>query len=136
MRRQPAYLRGTALSCRQRGHPGRGNGHISSAPRVSNEQLGAEAIGVASDARVIDNRVRTLSEYQLLERYRQLVDRRLEGSIGVADSFELDRIEARMNVQDQSEMHRVVSLQNEWKQEREAILDSIEQIVAQLKASA
>lgn len=72
---------------------------------------------------------------QLLERYHDLVDRRLEGSISVKESFELSRIEARLNVDEQDDVNRAAAFRNNWNRERETLLASVEHMLAPLRAS-
>ena len=91
--------------------------------------------GPPSEAQVIDSQVRDMGAAQLLERYHDLVDRRLEGSISVKESFELSRIEARLNVDEQDDVNRAAAFRNNWNRERETLLASVEHMLAPLRAS-
>jgi hypothetical protein len=59
------------------------------------------------DADGIESQLQSLSTDQLLDRYHELVDQRLVGEIGFRESFELDRIEARLNAEDQVDLGRL-----------------------------
>ena len=84
----------------------------------------------------INRRVLEMAGDELQERYHELVDKRLENSISLAETFELDRIEARLKLEEQDEIHRAATFRNEWSKERELLLSSIEQMLAQLRASS
>jgi hypothetical protein len=88
-----------------------------------------------SEAQIIDIQVRDLAPDQLLARYHDLVDRRLDGSISVTESFELGRIEARLNVDEQDDVHRAAAFRSAWNKEREAVLVSVEHLLAELRTS-
>jgi len=99
------------------------------ASRVNTRPEMQEVVSGLNDAEVIGCIVRSLSADQLLERYHELVDQRLDGGIGFRESFELDRIEARLNAEDQDELGRLKVLQDDWQREREALVTSIENLL-------
>ena len=94
-----------------------------------------EVVSGLNDAEGIGCIVRSLSADQLLERYHELVDQRLDGGIGFRESFELDRIEARLNAEDQDELGRLKVLQDDWQREREALVTSIENLLTRFRAA-
>jgi hypothetical protein len=69
-----------------------------------------------------------------MERYHELVDLRLTGDIRVEGSFELDRIESRLDALDQ-EPDRTASFRKQWDRERGELISSIENLLARIKAS-
>jgi hypothetical protein len=87
-----------------------------------------------SDARDIETRIQALSPDESLERYHQLVDRRLLGTLQFTELFELGCIEARLNADDRAEMDRVTELHDAWRRERNGLIASIEGLLAGLKA--
>jgi hypothetical protein len=95
----------------------------------------ASVPGLRSDARAIENRVQALSPDQLLERYHELVDQRFAGQMHLAESFELERIDARLNLQDEDEINRMAVLQHDWKSKRDELVASIESLLARFKAA-
>jgi len=76
-----------------------------------------------------------LSADQLLDRYHELVDRRLDGGIRFRESFELDRIEARLDADDQDELGRLKVLQDDWQHERDALVTSIESLLTRFRVA-
>jgi hypothetical protein len=100
-----------------------------------NAQTNQLLTGATGDAWVIDHSVQALSEDELLERYHELVDRRFTRPLHLAESFELERIEARLNLQDEDEIDRTASLHAEWKRERDELVTSIESLLARFKAT-
>jgi hypothetical protein len=94
-----------------------------------------EAPSAATEAEIIECNVRRLSADQLLERHHELVDQRLSGEAGFRESFELDRIEARLNAEDYEELSRLSSLDQDWKREREALVGSIQSLLTRLMVS-
>jgi squalene-hopene/tetraprenyl-beta-curcumene cyclase len=84
---------------------------------------------------LIEIKVRSLGFDALLERYHELVDERLTGAIPENESFELDRIEARLNEEDQKGLGPVQNLHNDWRNERDALVTSIEGLLKRLKTS-
>ena len=90
---------------------------------------------MSGDAGAIESRVQALSPDQLLDRYHELVDLRFAGQIHLAESFELERIEARLNLQDEGDLDRMTALQHDWKRERDELVTSIESLLARFKAA-
>ena len=91
--------------------------------------------GLSRDASIIESRVQALSTDQLLDRYHGLVDQRLAGHIQLPESFELDRIESRLNVDDEREISRITSFHKEWERERSELVTSIEGLLARFKTA-
>jgi len=87
------------------------------------------------DARAIENRVRAFSTEELLARYHELVDKRLEGQLRYTEYFEIERIEAHLDAEDQSEVSRMNALQHNWHRERSHLVASIERLLAQFETS-
>jgi hypothetical protein len=88
-----------------------------------------------SEAQIIDTQVRDLTPDQLLLRYHDLIDRRLDGSISVKESFELGRIEARLDVDERDDLDRAAAFRREWDKERETVLVSLERMLARIRTS-
>ena len=107
-----------------------------SARNKRNKGLGHSEPGALSpDAETIDSQVQSLSADQLLDRYHELVDQRLDGRIHFRESFELDRIEARLNAENQYELGRLKILQDDWQRERDALVTSIESLLTRFRAA-
>jgi hypothetical protein len=85
--------------------------------------------------RNIEYKVQGFSSEQLVERFHGLVDKRLNESLKLMEAIELDRIEARLNSEDNEEMNHVTEFRDEWVLERGELLASIERIVAGLKSA-
>jgi hypothetical protein len=83
--------------------------------------------------RDIDDKVRSFSSDQLIERFHCLIGERLNGTIKLMEALELERIDARFDLEDQAEMNRVTEFQKAWALERSELLSSIERLVARLK---
>jgi hypothetical protein len=93
------------------------------------------ALRLGSDAKVIEGQVRSLSADELLDRYHELVDQRLEGGIRFRELLELDRIEARLNAENQVEFDHLRVLQDDWLRERDALVKSIESLLTRFRAA-
>jgi len=89
--------------------------------------------GEPSAAQIINNRVLGLSDEQVLDRYHELVDKRLQDSVNVEESFELGRIEARLNAEEQTDTDRASALRRDWLRERDFVVASIERMLAQIR---
>jgi hypothetical protein len=101
------------------------------------ERTGARitnSAGLSPEVEAIERRVQALSDDQLLGRYHDLVDRRLDGAIRYTELFELDRIEARLNMSEQDEIDRMAVLRDEWRRERDAIVTSIDSLLSRFRA--
>jgi hypothetical protein len=84
----------------------------------------------------IENRISSASTDQLLARYHELIDKRLDHGLGFMESFELERIEARLDMGDELEESRITQLDDRRQECRQMILDSIEHLIARLRATA
>lgn len=90
--------------------------------------------GLNGDAQAIQHRVQTLSTDELHERYHELVDKRLAETVHYTELLELDLIEVRLETGDKDELNRVLALQADWRQQRDTLVISIEQLLARLRA--
>lgn len=88
-----------------------------------------------SDVRAIEAKAQALSPDRLLERYHELVDKRLEGAIEYTELFELDRIEVRLDAEGEAEAIALAALNGDWRRERSELLTSIERLLARVKAA-
>jgi len=93
----------------------------------------AEQPPLTGDARAIQERVQALDADQLLERYHELTDKRLDETIQYTEWFELDLIEARLDAEDREEVERLAALQDNWRRERNEVVASIERLLARFK---
>jgi hypothetical protein len=82
------------------------------------------------DARAIENRVQAFSTEELLTRYHELVDKRFEGQLPYTEYFEIERIEALLDAEDQGEISRMTALQHDWRRERSQLVASIERLLS------
>ena len=76
------------------------------------------------------DRVATMSDQQVRERYHQLLDRG-RGNLSPLDRFELERIEARLDAEDRDPV--LEARERQWQEERTKLLDSVEQLLAKLR---
>jgi hypothetical protein len=97
--------------------------------------LGADSVRMGHAAQAIVDRVKALAPDQLDDRYHELVDQRLLEALDFTESFELERIEARLDVADQDEAVRLTILQEDWRRERNELVASIEHILARFKVA-
>jgi hypothetical protein len=88
------------------------------------------------DAQAIVDQVRALDSDQLLDRYHELVDKRLQGTLDFTELLELERIEARLDTEDQDDAARLTILQDDWRRERNELVASIEHLLARFKAAS
>jgi len=93
------------------------------------------AFGLDGAVQAIERRVRSLSPDDLLERYHELIDRRFAGPLSLAESFELDRVEAHLDLGDQKEAECITGVQRQWGREQDDLVRSIEELLARLKVS-
>ena len=91
---------------------------------------------MSSDVQAIEDRVQVLSADDLLERYHELVDQRFVATLPLAESYELQRIEARLSLQDATEIDRTATLQKEWRRDRDELVRSIEDLLARFKTAS
>jgi hypothetical protein len=109
--------------------------------RVGRYRLGGAIAPMAfepklnEDAMAIENRLQALSTNELLARYHELVDKRLEGELPYTEYFEIERIEARLDTDDQGEISRMTALQHNWRRQRTELVASIERLLAGFEAT-
>ncbi len=103
-------------------------------PTASEPKLKFE-LKLNKDARAIETRVQALSTDELLVRYHELVDKRLEGQLPYTEYFEIERIEAHLDAEDQSEISRMTALQHNWQVERSQLIASIELLLSRFETS-
>ncbi|HUO31376.1 MAG TPA: hypothetical protein VMU80_19290 [Bryobacteraceae bacterium] len=84
---------------------------------------------------MIDERVRALSLEKLMVQFHELVDKRLLGTLTYIEEFELERIEARLDREDQTEYSHLQDEQNTWRTERAELIASIEQLLGRIKTA-
>jgi len=78
--------------------------------------------------------VDALSEDGLLSRYHELIDKRFaDGRLPSKESFELKRIQARLDAEDRDEVSRLDAIRQVWDEERRLLLASIESLLKRLK---
>jgi len=71
-----------------------------------------------------------MDENEVLDRYHELIDKRLTDELNYRESFELDRIEARLNAEDETELRDLRATQEEWQRERLELVSSIERLLS------
>ncbi len=91
---------------------------------------------IGRDAQAIIDRVKAFGRDQLGDRYHELVDKRLQGTLDFTELLELERIEARLDAEDQDEAARLTILQEDWRRERNQLVASIEHLLARFKAAS
>jgi hypothetical protein len=72
--------------------------------------LGAGSLRMGHDAQAIVDRVKALAAGQLGDRFHELVDKRLLGTMDFTELFELECIEARLDTEDRDEAARLTVL--------------------------
>lgn len=97
---------------------------------------GADSLKIGRDAQAIIDRVKAFGRDQLGDRYHELVDKRLQGTLDFTELLELERIEARLDAEDQDEAARLTILQEDWRRERNQLVASIEHLLARFKAAS
>jgi len=85
-------------------------------------------------SRDVELSVQSLSSCQLIERFHVLADKELNDTLMTAEAFELSRIEARLDSEDQADVDRQSGFQNSWATERSQLIDSIENLMTVLRA--
>jgi len=88
------------------------------------------------DAQAIIDQVNALGSDELYDRFHELADKRLEGALEYTELFELERIEARLDTEDQDEAARLTVLQEDWRRERNELVASVEHLLAHLKTAS
>lgn len=104
------------------------------------DRTGARAgIGYAAPPdNAVQSIVSTVNRFpldRLLHRYHELVDKRLAATIDFIETFELERIEARLDAEDRRVDKRAEALYEQLEQRQEAVLESIEHLIKRLRAS-
>jgi hypothetical protein len=84
--------------------------------------------------RSIESKVRCFSSDQLLERFHYLIGKRLNEPLKLMEALELERIDARLDSEERTEMDRITEFRETWAVERSMLLASIERLIASLKA--
>ena len=122
---------GSAISLSTRGLRHADRFRLSKSSRTFRTNL-AEVVSEArdSDATHIDANVRNMDENEVLDRYHELIDKRLTDELNYRESFELDRIEARLNAEDETELRDLRATQEEWQRERLELVSSIERLLS------
>jgi hypothetical protein len=92
--------------------------------------------GLGKEAQAIMDQVKALGSDQLHDRHHELVDKRLQGTLGFTELFELERVEARLDDEDQDEAGRLTIFQEDWRRERNELVASIEHLLARFKAAS
>lgn len=92
--------------------------------------------GLGRDAQAIEYQVKALDADRLHGRYHELVDKRLQGTLDFTELFELERVEARLDSQDQDEATRLTILQNDWRRERDELVASIKHLLVHFRAAS
>jgi hypothetical protein len=92
--------------------------------------------GLSSEVSDIERRVQGLEADQLLQRYHELVDQRLTRHARPTESFELGRVESRLNAEDEDELSHLASFKKEWQRERRELVTNIERLLTRLKVVA
>ncbi|MGO4882799.1 MAG: hypothetical protein ACLP59_18565 [Bryobacteraceae bacterium] len=90
---------------------------------------------MGNDAQAIVDDVKALDTDQLHDRYHELVDKRLQGELDFTELFELERIEARLDAQDQDEAAHLTILREDWSRERADLIASVERLLARFKTA-
>lgn len=87
-----------------------------------------------SDARLIEQRVRSLDEDEALVRYHELIDKQLINDLDYKEIFELELIEARFNAADETDLQQVRTLEDAWIQEQQTLISSVQKLLSRLAA--
>jgi hypothetical protein len=64
-----------------------------------------------------------------------LVDKRLLGTLQYTELFELERIEVRLNAEDEGEVEQMKAVQENWRRERANLVAALEGLLVRLKAA-
>lgn len=99
-------------------------------PFARRSQRSTGTFNESEDLVAVLNRVATMSDQQVRERYHQLLDRG-RGNLSPLDRFELERIEARLDAEDRDPV--LEARERQWQEERTKLLDSVEQLLAKLR---
>jgi len=77
--------------------------------------------------------LKALESDRLLERYHELVDKRLQRPLEHDELIEMERIEARLDAGDQDDASRLTILHDDWRRERNELVTLIERLSTRLK---
>ena len=91
--------------------------------------------GPSREVSLIESSLQALSTDELLDRYHELIDRRLIGRLQLKESFELDRIESRLNAEDEDGLRQLADYKKQWQRERTELVANIEGLLARLKST-
>ena len=117
--------KGPVVTTLLRTYPRR-NESVTSLGRASESRLNEDAVA-------IERRVQEFSDEELLARYHELIDKRLdEGKLSYMEIFELERLEARLDLADQGDVDLLLASEGKYERERRELLESIENLVAGL----
>jgi|HubBroStandDraft_1064217.scaffolds.fasta_scaffold23939_3 hypothetical protein len=78
-------------------------------------------------------KVRQYSSDRLVERFHELVDRRMLRNLTAPEILELERIEIRLDADENFEEGNVSKRYQDWEQHRDRVLHSIEELIARLR---
>ena len=91
--------------------------------------------GPSREVSSIERSLQGLSTDELLARYHELIDRRLTGNLELVESFELGRIESRLNAEDEDGLRQLADYKKQWQRERKELVANIEGLLARLKST-
>ena len=90
---------------------------------------------IASNIREIlsvASKVASMPDREAIERYHNLIDKRLATSLTPTERFELERIEARLDARDRDPL--IEARDREWEAHRARVLDSIHTLLTRLQS--
>jgi len=72
-----------------------------------------------------------MADREVRQRYHELVDKRLVSELTVLERFELERIETRLDAEDEDP--RIEARDRQWEMERTQLLESIQDLLLRLQ---
>ena len=72
-----------------------------------------------------------MADREVRQRYHELVDKRLVSELTVLERFELERIETRLDAEDEDT--RIEARDRQWEMERTQLLESIQDLLLKLQ---
>jgi hypothetical protein len=93
-------------------------------PAVNRGAVDTEVLAVAS-------RIASMADREVRQRYHELVDKRLVSELTVLERFELERIETRLDAEDEDP--RIEARDRQWEMERTQLLESIQDLLLRLQ---
>jgi hypothetical protein len=72
-----------------------------------------------------------MADREVRQRYHELVDKRLVSELTVLERFELERIETRLDAEDEDP--RIEARDRQWEMERTQLLESIQDLLLKLQ---